>query len=76
VERAVVADTLPRLAQSHMEVVAIAVHAGAVTRKRIDEVCGVDSAETVAQLVEWGCCVVRARRAALPSTAPPPSYWR
>jgi segregation and condensation protein B len=54
VERAVEADTIPRLTAGHLEVIAIVVHTGAVTRRRIDEVRGVDSAETVAQLMEWG----------------------
>jgi segregation and condensation protein B len=54
VERAVVLEDLPHLTASHLEVLAIVVHTGAITRKRVDEVRGVDSAETVAQLVEWG----------------------
>jgi segregation and condensation protein B len=45
---------MPRLSAAHLEVLAIVVHTGAITRRRVDEIRGVDSAETVAQLVEWG----------------------
>jgi chromosome segregation and condensation protein ScpB len=53
VARALEVEAMPRLSGPHLEVIAIVVHAGTITRRRIDEIRGVDSAETVAQLVEW-----------------------
>lgn len=53
-DRAVEAETVPRLTHRHIEVLSIVVFARQATRRRIDEVRGVDSAETVSQLVEWG----------------------
>jgi chromosome segregation and condensation protein ScpB len=53
VARALEVAAMPRLSGPHLEVIAIVVHAGAITRRRVDEIRGVDSAETVAQLVEW-----------------------
>jgi chromosome segregation and condensation protein ScpB len=54
VDRATAAEITPRLTGAHLGVLGIVLHAGAVTRRRIDELRGVDSAEAVAQLVEWG----------------------
>jgi chromosome segregation and condensation protein ScpB len=53
-DRAVEAERLPRLTHRHIETLSIVVFARQATRRRIDEVRGVDSAETVSQLVEWG----------------------
>jgi chromosome segregation and condensation protein ScpB/DNA-binding XRE family transcriptional regulator len=53
-DRAVEAETVPRLTHRHIEVLSIVVFARQATRRRVDEVRGVDSAETVSQLVEWG----------------------
>jgi len=53
-DRAVDAERMPRLTHRHIEILSIVVFARQATRRRIDEVRGVDSAETVSQLVEWG----------------------
>jgi chromosome segregation and condensation protein ScpB len=53
-DRAVEAERMPRLTHRHIEILSIVVFARQATRRRIDEVRGVDSAETVSQLVEWG----------------------
>ncbi len=53
-DRAVEAERMPRLTRRHIEILSIVVFARQATRRRIDEVRGVDSAETVSQLVEWG----------------------
>ena len=53
-DRAVEAETVPRLTHRHIEILSIVVFDRQATRRRIDEVRGVDSAETVSQLVEWG----------------------
>ena len=53
-DRAVLAETVPRLTHRHIEILSIVVFNRQATRRRIDQLRGVDSAETVAQLVEWG----------------------
>lgn len=53
-DRALEAERMPRLTHRHIEVISIVVFARQVTRRRIDGLRGVDSADTVAQLVEWG----------------------
>jgi chromosome segregation and condensation protein ScpB/DNA-binding XRE family transcriptional regulator len=53
-DRAAEAERIPRLTRRHIEILSIVVFARQATRRRIDEVRGVDSAETVSQLVEWG----------------------
>ena len=53
-DRAVEAERMPRLTRRHIEILSIVVFARQATRRRIDEVRGVDSAETVSQLEEWG----------------------
>ena len=53
-DRAVEAETVPRLTHRHIEILSIVVFNRQATRRRIDELRGVDSAETVSQLVEWG----------------------
>ena len=53
-DRAVEAETVPRLTHRHIEVLSIVVFARQATRRRIDQLRGVDSSETVSQLVEWG----------------------
>jgi chromosome segregation and condensation protein ScpB/DNA-binding XRE family transcriptional regulator len=53
-DRALEAERIPRLTHRHIEVLSIVVFARQATRRRIDELRGVDSAETVSQLVEWG----------------------
>jgi segregation and condensation protein B len=53
-DRAVEAETVPRLTHRHIEVLSVVVFARQATRRRIDQLRGVDSTETVAQLVEWG----------------------
>ena len=53
-DRAVEAETVPRLTHRHIEILSIVVFNRQATRRRIDQLRGVDSAETVAQLVEWG----------------------
>jgi segregation and condensation protein B len=53
-DRAVEAETVPRLTHRHIEALSIVVFARQATRRRIDQLRGVDSSETVAQLVEWG----------------------
>jgi segregation and condensation protein B len=53
VARVMEEEATPRLTPAHLEVLAIVVHTGTITRRRVDEIRGVDSAETVAQLVEW-----------------------
>ena len=53
-DRAVEAERMPRLTRRHIEILSIVLFARQATRRRIDEVRGVDSAETVSQLVEWG----------------------
>ena len=53
-DRAVEAETVPRLTHRHIEILSIVVFARQATRRRIDELRGVNSSETVAQLVEWG----------------------
>ena len=52
--RAGLAETVPRLTHRHIEVLSIVVFARQATRRRIDQLRGVDSSETVSQLVEWG----------------------
>jgi segregation and condensation protein B len=53
-DRAVEAETVPRLTHRHIEILSIVVFNRQATRRRIDQLRGVDSSETVAQLVEWG----------------------
>jgi chromosome segregation and condensation protein ScpB len=53
-DRAVDAERMPRLTHRHIEVLSIVVFARQATRRRIDQLRGVDSSETVSQLVEWG----------------------
>jgi chromosome segregation and condensation protein ScpB/DNA-binding XRE family transcriptional regulator len=53
-DRAASAEVVPRLTGAHREVIAAIVHGGSVASRRIDELRGIDSSETVAQLVEWG----------------------
>lgn len=53
-DRATEAITTPKLTDAHLGIVGIVLHEGAVTRRRIDEMRGLDSADAVAQLVEWG----------------------
>ncbi len=53
-DRATTVVATPKLTGAHLEVLAIVMHSGAVTRRRIDEMRGLDSAEAVAHLVEWG----------------------
>lgn len=53
-DRATAAVTTPKLTSVHLGILGIVLHAGSVTRSRIDERRGLDSAEAVAQLVEWG----------------------
>lgn len=53
-DRAIAAVTTPKLTSAHVGILGIVLHAGSVTRQRIDERRGLDSAEAVAQLVEWG----------------------
>ena len=53
-DRAVTAMATPKLTHAHIGILGIVIHGGSVTRRRIDDMRGVDSAEAVAQLVEWG----------------------
>lgn len=53
-DRAVTAMATPKLTHAHIGILGIVLHGGSVTRRRIDDMRGVDSAEAVAQLVEWG----------------------
>jgi len=53
-DRAVDAERMPRLTHRHIEVLSIVAFARHATRRRIDQLRGVDSSETVSQLVEWG----------------------
>ena len=53
-DRATAAATTPKLTDAHIGILGIVLHAGSVTRRRIDEMRGLDSADAVAQLVEWG----------------------
>ena len=53
-DRAVDAERMPRLTHRHIEVLSIVVFARQATRRRIDQLRGVYSSETVSQLVEWG----------------------
>ena len=52
-DRATTAETTPKLTGAHIEVLGVVIDAGPVTRGRADELRGVDSAETVAQLIGW-----------------------
>ena len=52
--RATEAIITPKLTDAHLGIIGIVLHERSVTRRRIDEMRGFDSADTVAQLVEWG----------------------
>jgi transcriptional regulator with XRE-family HTH domain len=43
-----------RLTDVHVGIIGIVLHEGSVTRRRIERMRGLDSAEAIAQLVEWG----------------------